>query len=195
MVTASPAAASGDLARRIAAGDQGAESELVAAYAPGLRFLLRRWTRDGATAEDLLQETLQLGLEKIRQGELRDPGQLAAFLRGLAKNLSIQLYRRAANRPERRAQLEAIPEPRDRRASQLEELLRREKARLVYRLLGELGTERDREVLARYYLREEPAEAIAADLGLSLDHFYRVLHRARTRYRRLCEERSLPVGG
>jgi RNA polymerase sigma-70 factor (ECF subfamily) len=190
LVSATPA---GELVRRITTGDRAAESELVARYRDGLLFVLRRWSRDPATAEDLCQETLRLALEKIRQGEVREPDQLVGYLRSLAKNLSIQLYRRAGNRTERHEALDAerpLPDP---GAGQLDRLLRGEKVRLARRVLGELGSDRDRQVLYRYYIAEDATEAICADLGLTQDHFYRVLHRARGRYRRLFEETAPAV--
>ncbi len=81
------AATAVDLVRRIAGGETQAEAELVARCGKTLRFLTRRFTRDEADGEDLYQETLMLALEKIRQGEVREPERLAGFLRALAKNL------------------------------------------------------------------------------------------------------------
>ena len=52
-----------------------------------------------------------------------------------------------------------------------------------------MRVERDREVLLRYYLAEENSSRICADLGIDAEHFYRVLSRARQRYRQLFEER------
>ncbi len=57
------------------------------------------------------------------------------------------------------------------------------------RVLEELPTERDREVLSRFYLAEDDSKKICADLGLATSHFKRVLFRARERYRTLFENR------
>jgi RNA polymerase sigma-70 factor (ECF subfamily) len=185
-----PGSAERDLVRRIQAGETGAEAELVERYGEVLFFLLKRWTRDPETAEDLRQETLRRAIEKIRHGEVREPEHLAAFLRSLAKNLSTQLYRRTAEKTERHESLDPAREIVGREPDALTLLLRAEKTRLARQVLGSLGTERDREVLVRYYLAEEKAEGICSDLGLTGEHFYRVLHRARQRFRRLFAERS-----
>jgi len=186
---------SADLVRRIQAGDPAAEGELVERYGEPLTFLLRRWTRDPATAEDLRQETLTVALRKIRAGEVREPERLAAFLRSLARNLSTDHYRRAVHREvqnpaptreeaERSRQIPASdPDP-------LHRLLTEERRQLARRVLRELPTERDRQVLLRYYFTDEESGRIRDDLGLSEDHFYRVLSRARKRYRRLFENRA-----
>lgn len=182
-----PAPVTGDLVRRIQAGDRRAEEELVARFGEGLTFLLRRWTRDRDAAADLYQETFRLALEKIRRGELRDPERLAAFLHSLAKNLSIHHYRRETARGGREKPIETTAEVPDRDEGQLGNLLRQEKIGLVRRLVAELPQERDRQVLFRFYLREEDKERICDDLGLSRSEFNVVLFRARRRYQRLFE--------
>ena len=80
------------LVQRIEAGESAAEAELVERYSPGLRFLLRRWTRDASVAEDMHQEAFRLAIEKIRGGELREASKLQGFLRALAQNLSTRFY-------------------------------------------------------------------------------------------------------
>jgi RNA polymerase sigma-70 factor (ECF subfamily) len=185
----------GDLVQRIRSSDPGAEEELVARFGEGLSFLLRRWTRDHAAAEDLYQVTFRLALEKIRAGEVRDPDRLAGYLRSLAKNLSIHHYRRGAVQEVREEDLETVAEVSVSEDSQLGQLLRKEKAALVRRVLEELGSERDRQVLFRFYIAEEDRESIRGDLGLSGPELNLVLFRARRRYRELYERHAGGGGG
>jgi RNA polymerase sigma-70 factor (ECF subfamily) len=177
-----------DLVRRIEEGDRGAEEELVELYGEGLAFLLRRWTRNLEAAEDVYQETFKRALEKLRGGELRDPRSLPAFLRGLARNLSIDYYRGESRRGGRERPIDAALDPPDDRVGQLGTLLHEEKAALVRRLVAELPRARDREVLLRFYLREEDKERIQADLGLTGTELNMVLFRARRRCQALFEE-------
>jgi RNA polymerase sigma-70 factor (ECF subfamily) len=181
-----------ELVRRIVAGETAAEGELVERSRDVLHFLARRHSREEADAEDLVQETLIVALERIRRGEVEQPERLTAFLRSLLKNLSIGRYRRRRYAVERPS--ETLPEAPEGGSGEqtlqsgpLGELLRRERSRLTRRLLAELKVPRDREVLFRYYVAEEESGRICADLGLDGDHFYRVLHRARQRYRQLWE--------
>ncbi|HEX4965251.1 MAG TPA: sigma-70 family RNA polymerase sigma factor [Thermoanaerobaculia bacterium] len=180
-----------DLVSRIMAGDRGAEAELVEHFGEGLVFLLRRWTRDRTTAEDLYQETLRLALEKIRQGEVRQPEKLSGYLRSLAKNLATHHYRRGSTREDRERELDetVATVPAGDTMEPLTRLLQAEKAGLVRRLIGELASDRDRQVLFRFYIAEEAKERICADLGLTSPEFNVVLFRARQRYRKLFEER------
>jgi len=181
---------SADLVRRIRGGDPRAEEELIVRFGEGLAFLLRRWTRGHTDAEDLYQETFRLALEKIRRGEVRDPDRLAGFLRALARNLSIEHYRKAARRGAREEDLETTADLSHPETGQLGQLLRKEKVTLVRQLLEELGSQRDRQVLFRFYIAEEDKESIRADLGLTAPEFNLVLFRARRRYRDLYETRA-----
>ncbi len=176
-----------DLAGRVRAGDGQAEEELVARYHRGVGFVLRRSVRDPNLVEDLSQETFRIALEKIRRGDLREPAKLAGFLCSLARNLAIEHFRRVSAQrssgPAEETLSGAEPGP-------LEDLLRSEQARIVRRILSDLPTERDRQILLRFYLAEEDKETICRDLGLTSLHFNRVLFRARERYRALYLERT-----
>jgi len=176
------------LVARIAAGEARAEERLFARYGRALALLLDRHTQGRPEAEDLLQDTFKLAIAKLRGGELREPEKLPGFLAAIARSLAIEHYRKAARRrtaPDEEA-VHAAAAP---GASPEEELLTRENAALVRRVIGELGTARDRELLLRFYIAEEDKDAIAAEYGLSSLQFNRVLHRARQRYKELLAAR------
>jgi len=175
-----------DLVSRIRAGDRQAEAELVERYSRGVKIIIRREVDDAAAAEDIHQETFRIGLEKIRQGDVREPERLSGFICGVARNLVIDYFRRAA-RQENMTEIEEaarLPHP---ASDQLQELLRKEKADLVRQVLKEMPNERDIQVLYRFYIADDEKEQICADLGLTSLHFNRVLHRARERFRELYE--------
>ena len=175
-----------ELVRRIRAGDAAAESELVSRYGRGVTILIHRASSDASAVDDLYQQTFQIALEKIRRGDLREPERLSGFICSLARNLVIDHFRKAAARRfpgSAEGSLAADPAP-----GPLESLLRVEKASIVRRVLAELPSERDREILFRFYITEEEKESICRDLGLTSLHFNRVLFRARERYRELYEE-------
>ena len=188
----SPGAAA-ELVRRIRAGDAGAESELVSRYCRGVTILIRRASRDASAVDDLYQQTFQIALEKIRRGDLREPEKLSGFICSLARNLVIDHFRRAAAHRfpgpvEGTRAADPAPGP-------LERLLRIERASIVRRVLAELPSERDREILFRFYIAEDEKDSICRDLGLTSLHFNRVLFRARERYRELYEETTTRKSG
>jgi RNA polymerase sigma-70 factor, ECF subfamily len=183
------AAQAGQLVARILAGEKSAEDDLVQQYSRGVSIILNRATGNCSVSEDLFQETFQIALEKIRRGEIREPDRLSGFIVSLARNLASDHFRRS-RRLEGFAdpdEAELIPES---SPSQLDRLLLNEKSKMVRRLLQEMS-ERDRQILYRFYIEEEDKDRICVDLQLSSLHFNRVLHRARERYRDLYENRKL----
>lgn len=191
-----------------AGGDRDAETRLVERYARGVRIVLHRHTRGGVRGadlvEDLFQETFRLAVEKLRAGELRDPSKVGAFLAAIAKNLATEHYRKAARRQTEvdSERVEAaytanegvVAGSTDESSSPLGEVLQNEEAELVRRTIGELNTERDRQILFRFYIAEEDKDAIAADFELDSLQFNRVLYRARQRYKDLYLERARVLG-
>ncbi|MCB1057646.1 MAG: sigma-70 family RNA polymerase sigma factor, partial [Acidobacteria bacterium] len=175
-----------DLVAAIAAGSAEAEDDLVQRFRRPVELLLARHTRSPDEAEDLFQETFRLGLEKLRRGELREADKLPAFLAGLAKNLAIEVYRKAGRR-KTEPDSEAMDRHESARPSPWSDALAAEHATLVRRVLRELRNDRDRQVLYRFYLLEEDRETIAGDFELTPLQFNRVLHRARQRFRELAE--------
>ena len=153
-------------------------------YGRGIAILLDRHTSGRPEAEDLFQDTFRLGLEKLRRGELREPAKLPGFLAQIARGLAIEHYRKASRR-KTDPDSDALQGVAAAGAGQLAGLLAREDAAVVRRVIQELGSARDREVLLRYYIAEDDRERISADLGLTDLQFNRVLHRARQRYREL----------
>jgi len=177
------------LAARIQAGDRRAEERVVEIYGRGVAVLLDRHTNGRPEAEDLFQDTFRLVLEKLRRGELREPSKLPGFLAQIARSLAIEHYRKATRR-KTEADSDAVDLAVAPSADPLSGLLESENASLVRRVIRELGNERDREILLRFYIAEEDKDRIAADHGLTSLQFNRVLHRARQRYKELFLERT-----
>lgn len=176
-----------DLVRRIASGDASAEGELVARYSRGLLYLLRRLAPE--LADDLHQETFRIVLERLRRRELEQPEGLVGFLRGTARNLALA-ERRKTSRRRTEADEEELARAVHQGPGQLSAVLLDEEAENVRQLIRELPTERDRQLLLRFYVAEEEKESLCADLGLDGLHFNRVLFRARQRFKELLLERG-----
>jgi RNA polymerase sigma-70 factor (ECF subfamily) len=180
-----PADDPAELAHRILAGDAAAEEELVRRFSRGVLYHLRKLTGDPVLSEDFHQDTFRIVLERLRRAPLDNPSQLAGFILGTARNVA-----RGEQRKRRRRGDEPLPEGSDDRfaapaAGQLERVLRDEEDRSVERLLAELSTERDRQLLLRFYVGEEERESICADLSLTAGQFNRVVFRARRRFKEL----------
>ena len=142
-------------------------------------FLHRRIARDAA--EDLLQRTFLQVIKKIRADGLEDPTNLGGYLYRTACKLAIAYWRGELSREYDRDE-ELLSSLRD-EALSVEERLDHEKlAECVRTLIGHLPQQRDREVLERFYLREEPRTTIRQSLQLTELQFNQVLWRARQRF-------------
>jgi len=82
---------SADLAHLVARCESGhadAESALVQHFLPRVRAMMLARTRDVEIARDLTQDTLVAVLQAIRRGQVREPGRVAAFVHGVARNVA-----------------------------------------------------------------------------------------------------------
>ena len=75
------------MAERIRGGDRSAEEELVRHFGERIRVFVSVRTRDRELARDLAQDVLMHVLTALRDGQLRDPERLAAFVYGTARNV------------------------------------------------------------------------------------------------------------
>jgi RNA polymerase sigma-70 factor (ECF subfamily) len=165
-------------------------SHLAAVYRdfPGLRALILRRVRDPEVAADILQDAAVTTLEKLRMGEIARPENLGGYLYRVALN-----HLRNHRRKDRSAvsSADALDElPASESDTDWERVRGRQWAAAARRMLDEMPVARDREVLVRFYLDDEDREAICRELGLSEEHFNRVIFRARNRFRELVEHRG-----
>jgi RNA polymerase sigma-70 factor (ECF subfamily) len=178
--------AASHLVSRVRNGERAAEEEMIERYSRGLRFLLRRKTRDPHLAEDFLQETWAIALVKIRDKGLDNPGRLAGYLCGIANNLALGEQRRV-NRQRTTVNSEIVALIPDDSSNPFRNVSRAEVCTQVRKLLDDLKKERDREILKRFYVWEEDKESICSGLGVDSVHFNRVLYRARQRLKSVIE--------
>lgn len=176
---ATPAAGDALLAR--AAARRELQDEIYVRYRRPLMqvFLQRRIDRDAA--QDLLQRTFLQVLKKIRSDGLDDPGNIGGYLYRTACKLATAYWRgELARRMDHDGEL--LSNLHD-TALSLEEALDHDLlAKCVRELMMKLPVARDREVLERFYLKEEPRAAIRESLNLTELQFNQVLWRARQRF-------------
>ena len=174
-------------------GDRRAESRMLQALRPGVLAVLRygafhRWV----DAEDLTQETLHIVVERVRARTIDDPRKVFAFAAATARNLALNAARKVL-RQQTVVDSELVDELAqnlEMEQSDLSDSDDRQLAEAVMSLLDELPTERDRQMLVRFYLEGVDKQQLCRELGLSPKHFDRVLMRARSRLRTIIERRA-----
>lgn len=141
-------------------------------------FRRRRLSRDDA--QDLLQQTFLVVLEKIRSGGLEDATNLGGYLYRTAHHLTTLFWRR-----EYRSHIESsddvLRDLPDESPGPGDALKREQLAQSVRRAIAQLPVARDREVLARLYLHDESRVSIRESLGLTDVQFNSVVWRAEGR--------------
>jgi RNA polymerase sigma-70 factor (ECF subfamily) len=157
-----------------------------------LRGLCRRKRVDISIADDLCNEAFRILLERVQREPLRDPDKVAAFLAQTARNLFTADARKYGRRRTTTGDDEVIVAQADPSPDVAERLQHVDLARVVQRVLKRMTVQRDREILVRYYLRDEDKAEICQTLGLSEEHFNRVIDRARSRFAALLDPGHTP---
>jgi RNA polymerase sigma-70 factor (ECF subfamily) len=158
-----------DVVGKIRSGDGVGVEELYAALSGGAcSRILRRL--DEQTAGDRLHEIMVIVLEAIRKGDLRDPDRLMGFVwtvtrRRAAAHIRSAVFQRrhsvALGHRELSAPCEQSPEARTARQERLD---------VVMKMLGSLRS-RDREILERFYFREQEPSQICGEMHLTDTQF------------------------
>jgi RNA polymerase sigma factor (sigma-70 family) len=165
---------------------------IIAREYAGLRLLISRRAGDPQVGADLLNDALCITWEKWQARQIDRADCIAGYIFQVAMNLLRNHRRSAVERPDRRAATSVLDTLEHDAAGdhQIEDRL----AARVKAALGEMGGARDREVLLRFYFRDEDGDTICRDLNLTPQQLARVLHRARGRLRKLLESEGVKKG-
>ncbi len=148
---------------RIRRGD---EEALVTLFRQSRRAVTALVTRNSGTerdAEEVLQESLVVLWERVRQGRYRHAARLETFLYATAKNLWLRRLARA--RRETPLNLDADESVAD-DPSPLDRLIESEESAMISNALSRLG-EPCRTLLVLFYWEEASMEEIATRLGFA----------------------------
>ena len=130
-------------------------------------------------------------VQRVREAAVRveDPGKLASYLAQTARFLARMDHRVTRRRRTYTGQQEIIEKFGDPEADPTAATQTDERAKAVRKVLEEIPSGRDREILVRVYLRDQDKEEICRELGIDESHYKRVIFRARERFRALIEKR------
>lgn len=176
-------ASDADLARRVAAGDPAAESDLYRRLAPRVRLFGLRHLRDPAAADDLVQDALLMAFEALRAGRVREAESFVSFVLGCCRRIVADVRRGTARRQGLLARFGPgllPPAPPEEPPVDLDRLTR----------CLEGLPERDRSVVVMSFYAEVGSERIGAELGLRPGNVRVVRHRALARLRACLEART-----
>jgi RNA polymerase sigma-70 factor (ECF subfamily) len=164
-------------------------AQLVEEQYPSLLWLLRRKLHDPQLAADVLNEAFATALEHLQAGRIEDPSLLAGYVFQVALNHERNHRRKFDERHDHRVDSDTLDQMPARSSASDADLDTRLMGH-VRQVVLELTTERDREIVKRFYLDEEDKDVICRDLGLLPLHFDKVVFRARQRLRALLERKG-----
>lgn len=170
----------GALARHVAAGDPAAMELLYVLLVRTSRHMLARRLRD-LDPEDFLHETLAIVVEAIRNGDLRNPAALPGYVKGVVRRQgALYIVRNSAARRRLVASHSFLATLAASVTDPETDLISQERSDLMMRGLGSLCT-RDRELMTRFYLREESFHQICEEMNLTETQFRLFKSRAKAK--------------
>jgi RNA polymerase sigma-70 factor (ECF subfamily) len=132
-------------------------------------------------AEDALQETLLVVVRAIRNGSIREPEKLAGFVQMVAKRQAFGVIGQRVHSRQKEAELDTGRHVSEAKQDPERDAMVQERAELMKRALGLLSP-RDREILIRFYLREQTAEEVCRDMNLTETQFRLMKSRAKAKF-------------
>ena len=175
------------LVERVRKGDSAALEELYRIFTKGIRFYL--WHHLGPQdLDDRVHDAFLTVTQSIRSGELREPDRLLGFVRTVVRRQVATQIDHAVHARRSRFSHEILEVLHDRRPGPEETAMHVESQELAMRILRSIPA-RDREVLIRFYLREQTAPEICRELKLTETQFRLIKSRAKARFGELAKAR------
>lgn len=168
------------LVERIRSGETDGMEELYVLFSKGIRFYLCRQLGP-QEFDDKVHDTFVLVVQAIRRGELRDPQRLMGFVRTIVRRQVAAHIDHVVHIRKDHLDLESSARIADPNGNPEEAAIFRQRVELIRRVLSELS-ERDREILTRFYLREQGQEQICSEMDLSETQFRLLKSRAKARF-------------
>jgi RNA polymerase sigma-70 factor (ECF subfamily) len=175
------------LVERIRASDPSAMEELYAVFAKGLRYYL--WRQVGPQdLDDRVHDIFLIITQSIQRGELREPERLMGFVRTVARRQVAATIGAAVQARRNQVDVETRLNVSDQHPDPERQVIQQQNQELAMRVLGSLH-QRDREVLMRFYLREQLPEQICREMDLTPTQFRLIKTRAKARFTELGQRR------
>lgn len=169
-----------ELVQRIQTGGAEGMRDLYDIFAKGIRYYLCRHL-GAQELDDKVHDTFLVVVQAIQRGELREPQRLMGFVRTIVRRqVAAHVEKMVQNRREQ-IELDSGVRVPDSRENPEENAMFRERIELIKRVLCELS-KRDREILTRFYLREQSQAQICAEMSLTETQFRLLKSRAKARF-------------
>lgn len=169
------------LVQRVHDGDSSAMEELYAIFAKGIRYFLLR-NLGPEDIDDKVHDCFLIVTQAIRNGELREPDRLMGYVRTVVKRQIAGSIDSAVQQRRNRVEFDdTLFSVSDWRANPESSVMARQRAEIARKVLNGVSR-RDREILNRFYVMEQPQEQICSEMGLTYNQFRLLKSRAKARF-------------
>jgi RNA polymerase sigma-70 factor (ECF subfamily) len=165
------------LASRVQRGDDDAMQELYDIFSTGIRFMLFRQLGPD-DLDDKVHDVFLIITQAIRNGELREPSRLMGYIHTIVRRQIAAYIDRAVSLRRNRVEVDFDESVCDAHPDPENKAIERENQELALRILQSIP-KRDREVLIRFYFREESPAQICQALNLTETQFRLIKSRAK----------------
>ena len=179
-----------ELVARIRSAETDGMAELYHLFSKGIRFYLCRQLGP-QELDDKIHDTFLVVVQAIRRGELREPQRLMGFVRTIVRRQVAAHIDKVVQTRREQMDMDATVRVPDPRGNPEEAAISRQREDLVRRILGELS-DRDCEILTRFYLREQNQDHICTEMSLSETQFRLLKSRAKARFGELGKKKVGP---
>ena len=169
-----------DLVARVRAGESAAMEELYHVFSSGIRFHLCRQL-GSHDLDDKVHDIFVSVTESIRNGDLREPERLMGYVHTVVRRQIAAYIDGAVQDRRRRTSLDPDMALSDHQPDPERRAIERQNMDLAMRVLNAVP-KRDREVLVRFYLKEEDPGIICREMELTETQFRLIKSRAKARF-------------
>jgi RNA polymerase sigma factor (sigma-70 family) len=178
-----------NLVDRIRFNETDGMEELYELFSKGIRFYLCRQLGP-QELDDKVHDTFVVVVQAIRRGELREPSRLMGFVRTIVRRQVAAHIDKVVHTRRDQIDLDATLRLADPEENPEERAIFSQRTALINRVLGELS-DRDREILTRFYLLEQSQDQICSEMGLSETQFRLLKSRAKARFGELGKKKLI----
>lgn len=170
----------GELVKRIQQNDETGMEDLYKLFARGIRFYLCRQL-GVQELDDKVHDTFLIVVQAIRRGDLREPDRLMGFVRTVVRRQVAAHIDQVVHSRRDELHLDVGVRVADGRRNPEQNMAFQQKVDFMLEILRQLS-DRDADILTRFYLHEETQAEICEGMNLTETQFRLLKSRAKARF-------------
>src|SRR5579871_3584382 len=178
------------LVDRVHRGDPSGMEELYQLFSKGIRFYLCRHLGP-QDLDDRVHDLFLIIIQSIQRGDLREPERLMGYVRTIVRRQVAAHIENMVQARRNQTDLEYGLGLTDLGPNPERRVINEQNLALAMSILNSLH-KREREVLMRFYLKEQTADQICSDMDLTETQFRLIKSRAKARFGELGKRRMAP---